>query len=436
MKNTLKFLIEANKLKEMPRTGWVLMQVKNPESIADHTFRVAVATWLMSEKAGLNVERAIKIALFHELAEIYTGDITPFSYYQGLSVKKKKDKELLMKWVRLSKNEKEKREKVKFRREKKAFLKLTDSLETKLKNEIYSHWYDNEKRISKEAKFVRQLDRIETLLQSIEYFGSDNGTGGTSWWEGTEEVIEDPLLLDFLAVIKRRLYRRYRRIFGEKIKVSKSFKKREKELIRILDFLLEIGKLKHMPRLYWTIRDVKKPETVAGHIFTLSLMAWLFGSPKKRTYNTEKLLKMALVHEISAVYTGDSTPYDRILSKSKRKETKILKRWTRLSRKEKMRKFIDDFKKERKALKRLSLKLRGSSGKEVFKLWHEYRTKSSAEGRFLSQLNVMAVLLQALLYERQDKKFSAVPIWEWAFEISDNETNFKLIDEMKKKFYK
>ena len=101
-----------------------------------------------------------------------------------------------------------------------------------------------------------------------------------------------------------------------------------------------------------------------------------------------------------------------------------------------MRKFIDDFKKERKAFKRLSSRLKGSSGKEVFKLWHEYRTRSSAEGRFLSQLNVMAVLLQALLYEKQDKKFSAVPIWEWAFEISDNETNFKLMDEMKKKFYK
>ncbi|KKL46580.1 hypothetical protein LCGC14_2344120, partial [marine sediment metagenome] len=51
-------------------------------------------------------------------------------------------------------------------------------------------------------------------------------------------------------------------------------------------------------------------------------------------------------------------------------------------------------------------------------------------------LNVMAVLLQALLYEKKKKKFSAVPIWEWAFEISDNEVNFKLMDEMKKKFYK
>ena len=436
MKNILNFLIEANKLKEMPRTGWVLMGVKKPESITGHVFRLSVAAWLMGEKAGLNVERAMKIALFHDLGEVYAGDATPLDYYGGLSRKKKKDEKLLMRWVRLSTEQKEKRARAKTKKEKKAFLKLTKNLEPKPKNEIHAHWYDYEKRMSKEARFVKQLDKIETLLQSIEYFGSDNSTGGTSWWEGAKEIVEDPLLLDFLAVIQRRLYRRYRRFFGEKIKVSKTFKKREKELINILDFLLEIGKLKHMPRLYWTIRGVKKPETVAGHIFTLTLMAWIFGASKRRTLKTEKLLKMSLIHEISAVYTGDSTPYDTILRKSKGKERKILKKWTRLSRKEKMRKFIDDFKKERKAFKRLSSRLRGSSGKEVFKLWHEYRTRSSAEGRFLSQLNVMAVLLQALLYEKQDKKFSAVPIWEWAFEISDNETNFKLMDEMKKKFYK
>jgi putative hydrolase of HD superfamily len=435
MKNLLNFLIEANKLKEMPRTGWVLMGVKKPESITGHVFRLSVAAWLMSEKAGLNVERAMKIALFHDLGEVYAGDATPLDYYGGLSRKKKKDKKLLMKWVRLSKKEKEKRARAKTKKEKKAFLKLTKNLEPKLKNEIHAHWYDYEKRMSKEARFVKQLDKIETLLQSIEYFGSDNSTGGTSWWEGAKEIVEDPLLLDFLAVIQRRLYRRYRRIFGEKIKVSKTFKKREKELIHILDFLLEIGKLKHMPRLYWMIRGVKKPETVAGHIFTLTLMAWLFGTPQKRTYKMEKLLKMSLIHEISAVYTGDSTPYGRILRRTKEKKEKILKKWPRLSRKEKMRKFIDDFKEERKAFKRLSARLRGPSGKEIFKLWHEYRTKSSVEGRFLSQLNVMAVLLQALSYEKQNKKFSAAPIWEWAFEVSDNPVNFKLIEEMKKRFY-
>ena len=40
MKERLEFLIKTNKLKEMPRTGWVLMGERNPEMIAEHTFRV------------------------------------------------------------------------------------------------------------------------------------------------------------------------------------------------------------------------------------------------------------------------------------------------------------------------------------------------------------------------------------------------------------
>ena len=270
MKNTLNFLIKINKLKEIPKTGWVLMKVKNPETIADHIFRVAIASWLLSEKKKLNIEKAIKIALSHDLCEVYAGDSTPFFYWEGLDRDKKKDEEILLKGTRLSKEEKEKRGKTKLTKEKKALSKLIKSLKPELKREILSAWFHYEKRISKEGRFVKQIDRIETLLQSIEYFGTQKNKGGTSWWEGTEEIVEDPLLLGFLKVIQKKFY-------GQ---VSGGYKK-QKELENILDFLLEIGKLKRTPRLYWTIRGVKNPETVSGHIFTLSLMAWLFGRDKK-----------------------------------------------------------------------------------------------------------------------------------------------------------
>ena len=80
MKERLEFLIKTNKLKEMPRTGWVLMGERNPEMIAEHTFRVCVAAWLLGKKKKLNIERLIKIALSHDLCEIYAGDMTPFFY--------------------------------------------------------------------------------------------------------------------------------------------------------------------------------------------------------------------------------------------------------------------------------------------------------------------------------------------------------------------
>jgi len=84
MKNILKFFLEVEKLKQMPRTGWVFMEVENPETVAEHLFGLSIISWLFGEKRNLNVKRAILIALFHELCEVYAGDITPFLYYPHL----------------------------------------------------------------------------------------------------------------------------------------------------------------------------------------------------------------------------------------------------------------------------------------------------------------------------------------------------------------
>lgn len=419
MKKIVDFLIEANKLKEMPRTGWVLMKVKDPETVAEHIWGVAISAWLLGEENNLNIEKLIKIAFTHDLCEVYAGDITPFFYYNRSS-----SQEALMKWVRLSKKEKEKRGQKKFAVEKKSLLRLIKNLPMDLGKQFFSYWLDSKKRITREGKFIAQVDRIDTLIRSIEYFGSKKEIGGTSWWEGTEEMIDDPLLLKLLKVIQ---YRFYGKIPGHKkdVKLEDTF-----------DCLLKIAKLKRMQRLYWIIRGIKKPETVAGHIFTLTLMALVLGKEAKPKLNMEKLLKMALCHEITAVYTGDTTPYDRILSTvSLKDKSEILKKWPRLPKMEKRKIFLADYKEEKRALEKLTKKLCLPLRKEMIQLWQEYRTRSTPEGHFLSQLNVLAVLLQALLYEKQYKSFSAAPIWEWAFEISDNPVNFKLMDEMKKRFY-
>src|SRR4030042_5353887 len=140
MENSLNFLIEVNKLKEIPRTGWVSRGVKNPETIADHTFRIAFAAWLLSCGKKLNAKRMLKIAISHDLCEIYAGDNTPFFYYQNLDKKKIKNKEVFLKWVRLSRREKEKRSRHKFNIEKKSMLRLVASLRPGIKNEIFSAW--------------------------------------------------------------------------------------------------------------------------------------------------------------------------------------------------------------------------------------------------------------------------------------------------------
>jgi len=430
MKKTLKFFLEVNKLKTLLRTGWVLREVQNPETIADHTFRVAIVAWLLGEKQNLNTTRIIKTALFHDLCEVYAGDVTPFFYYIDLPKDEEKRKKILMKWVRLSKKEKEKRGKKKWEVEEKSLLKLIKPLSPELKKEILASWIDFEKGTTKEGKFTRPADKIDTLLQAIEYFGAGEETPVTGWWEEIEELTEDPLLLDFLTIIQNKFY-------GEKRKSAHKItdENLKKGLEGILDFIWNVGKLKHLPRKLWVQLGVKNPESVAGHCFTLALMAWVFGKEKKEL-DMGKLLKMALCHELPSVYTGDLiTPYGRILPRAKKERKKIFIKWPRLSKKEKEKKFLEDYQKEKTALKKLTQKLSSSTREEILQLFDEYKTASSAEARFLNQLNVLAVLFQALLYQKEDKDLPIGFLWEWALERCDNKKCLDFLEALKNKFY-
>ena len=427
MNKILNFLIETQKLKELRRVGWVLMGVEKAETVASHTFRLAIFAWLMAKKMRLNAERAMKIALFHDLCEAYAGDITTLLYHPQLSREKDKEKrkKIEMKWARLSHQERSKIGKIKFEKEKKAILKLLNILgsNSKTKKEMFSLWIDYEKGVSREGKMIRELNMIETLIQSIEYFGIDEKKSGTTWWEGTEEIVESPLLLEFLNVIQKKFY-------GKKVRVSK-------DLEGILDFLLRIGKLKNLPQKGWALRGVKNPETVAEHTFTFALMSWFFAKEKEPRLNKEKILKMAFCHKISSVYTNDRTPYDRIIQNKDKKEVKeIFKKWIRLSQKEKAENFLADYKEDKAALEKLVGDLDKNQRREIIQLWEEYKNISSPESRFLNRMKTLTVLFLALLYWKKDKNFPIESIWEWAFEVSDGQHNFDFMEELKKKFHR
>ncbi len=421
MENILKFLIEINKLKETIRTGWIIWRIKNPETIAEHIFRVSFLTFLLGQKKGLNLKLAIQNAISHDLCEVYAGDITPLFYYQNLDIRKKKDREILMKGIRLFGREKEKMSRLKFENEKKSLLKLVGSLEKGLKNTIFLRWLDYEKGLSREGKFTKQIDWVENLIQSLEYLGIEGS--GSGWWEIAEEKVYDPLLLDFLRVIQKKFYKR--RLFKET--------KQEKELEKILDFILKIGKLKRTPRAYWTILGIKNPETVAEHIFTVALLGWLLGK-EKHQLNQAKILKMALCHEISAAEIGDTIPYFEKVPQDKRKRKTLLQKWPRLPEDEKAKRFLREYKKEKMAILKLTSGLEINLKKEIIGLWDEYRTIRSPEALFLNQINVLAVLFQGLLYQKK-YKVSVNPLWEWAFEKCDDPIILGFLEELSKKFY-
>ncbi len=428
MKNLFNFILKVNKLKAIPRTGLVWLGVENPPTVADHIFRSALTSWLFGGKDNLNIERLIKIAFSHDICEVYSGDMTPF--WNLLPKDKKKRKEALKRWIRLPLKEKEKRDKKEFKIEKKSLLKLIKPLELGLKEEIFSCWFDYKRGGTAAGRFFKQTDKMDSMIEALEYLDKKEYSFVTPWWEEADELIVNPLINLFLKTIQNKFY-------DIKVKIPSNLydKKTKREVKNLLDFILETGKLKKMPRRIWVSLGVQNPEMVASHIFSLTLLAWVLGQ-KKKELNMEKLLKMALCHELSAIYTGDLiTPYSRVLPKTKKEIKKVFEKWPRLFQKEKQKKFKQDYKKERKAFQKLTQKLPTPLREEMIQLFDEYKTVSTAEARFLNQVNVLTVLFQGLEYQKKDKDLPIRFLWEWTFEKCDDQICFDFIEELKKRFY-
>ena len=210
MKDLLTFFIKVGELKSTKRRGWVLRKIKDPETIAAHTFRTTIMAWFLCCKDKLNINKVLKMALIHDLCEVFAGDATP--YDKLLPKDKKKRKKLLDKWPRLSEIKKKKIFSEKYKKEDKALKKLISKLPINLKSEIAILWNDYEKGLTKEGKFVRQLDRIENLLQALEYWKKEKKFKIEPWWIQIEELIDDPVLLEFMEALEKNFHqKRYKK---------------------------------------------------------------------------------------------------------------------------------------------------------------------------------------------------------------------------------
>ena len=140
----IDFLTLTRTLKTTKRTGWVLRGVHNPESVADHMYRMSLMSMIASFSNGaLDTNRCIKLALVHDLAEAKVGDITP---HCGVS-----DEE-------------------KYRLELQTMEQISQMLGGNMGgDEILALWKEYEEGTTEEAKLLKDLDKIEMILQAQEY---------------------------------------------------------------------------------------------------------------------------------------------------------------------------------------------------------------------------------------------------------------------------
>lgn len=143
----ISFYMQYNHLKNIYRQGWLKVRIglehkDKCESVADHSFSMALLALTMIEKYKLPYDtlKCIKMCIVHELGEVYVGDYTP---YDNIS---KEDKHNL---------------------EKEAIKKILSSLD--FDNDFLELWEEFEAAKTDEAKFVKNLDQLEFILQASAY---------------------------------------------------------------------------------------------------------------------------------------------------------------------------------------------------------------------------------------------------------------------------
>lgn len=79
------FLFEAGTLKRQKRTGWWMAGVQDPESVADHSWRTALLASIIAKLEGADPAQAAFLAVWHDTQETRTGDVNYLGkkYSQG-----------------------------------------------------------------------------------------------------------------------------------------------------------------------------------------------------------------------------------------------------------------------------------------------------------------------------------------------------------------
>jgi len=138
----LSFLYLAERLKMELRHSW--MSDSREESVAEHVWRVSLMVILchpyLDQK--IDIEKSLKMAVIHDIAEVITGDVPYFYIPEGSKAKKQKILE-----------------------ERKAIQDIKEDLGNIVGEEIESLWEEYEKNETYEAKFVKALDKLEAQMQ-------------------------------------------------------------------------------------------------------------------------------------------------------------------------------------------------------------------------------------------------------------------------------
>lgn len=175
------FARQVGVLKKVRRKGWIRgVGIHEPESVADHVFRTAILAMCVSDLQGLDTAKLVRMALLHDMHEAVMGD------YDAYDKKRVGIEELDS-------------------RELAAIKEMVALLPAPLQDPYRRLAIEYHRQETKEARFLRQLDRLEMILQALEY--EQEGYERVRlqrFWDGVEKTVTEEGQELFDALKKER----------------------------------------------------------------------------------------------------------------------------------------------------------------------------------------------------------------------------------------
>ncbi len=177
----------------------------------------------------------------------------------------------------------------------------------------------------------------------------------------------------------------------------------------LVDFLVEIGKLKRIKRSGWIINGIDG-ESVADHCFRTAVLSMLLGDHLKDMYeiDMEKLLRIAILHDLAESKVGD-IPYEAL-------------------------KYIGEETKQRAEKNACSDLFSGiEHGDGYYDLWEEFEERKSIEARIVRAADKLEMMIQCYEYERQG--YTLDRFWENEYNFKDFEFDIvkEIFEELKRR---
>jgi putative hydrolase of HD superfamily len=165
----IQFLVEFQRLKALPRTGWLLRGIRDVESVAAHTCGVAITAMVLADLTRargqvIDGEAVLRMALLHDLTEARMGDLPS-------TIKPLFDPGVLR------------------QAEERAAGDLLAPL-GRLAAEYQELWVAYEERQSLEARIVKAADKLDLLLQAVEYEQGGACQLAEFWERADQELAE------------------------------------------------------------------------------------------------------------------------------------------------------------------------------------------------------------------------------------------------------